>query len=87
MRDDDLTWNYQNLQLVSTVLGVSGLLTLAGSGLAYFTGEDVGSGRTHFDAAMVLAVLGVVLVVAAVLVIVDFTERRRARRNRAGETP
>ena len=80
MPDDDLAWSHQNLQLASTVLGLSGLLTLAGAALAYFTGEDVAGGRTHFDAAMVLAVLGVVLVVAAVVVIVDATERRRKAR-------
>ncbi len=82
MPDDELTWNYQNLQLTGTVLGVSGLLALGGAALAYFTGEDVGAGRTHFDAAMVLGVLGIILVVAAVIVIVDFTERRKARRSR-----
>jgi len=82
MPDDEQTWSYQNLQLASTVLGVSGLLAIAGAALAYFTGEDLGAGRTHFDAAMVLGVLGMILVVAAVIVIVDFTERRKARRTR-----
>jgi hypothetical protein len=84
MPDDDVTWSYQNLQLMSTVLGVSALLTLAGAALAYFTGEDLGGGRTHFDAAMVLGVLGVVLLVAAVIVIVDGTERRRKARATPG---
>jgi uncharacterized membrane protein YidH (DUF202 family) len=84
MPDDELTWSYQNLQLASTVLGLSGLLTLAGAALAYFTGDNAGETRTHFDAAMVLAVLGVVLLVAAVVVIVDVKERRKAARTRGG---
>jgi uncharacterized membrane protein YidH (DUF202 family) len=84
MPDDELAWSYQNLQLAGTVLGVSGLLTLVGAALSYFTGENIGGGRTHFDAAMVLGVLGVVLLVAAVIVIVDGRERRKARRTTGG---
>jgi len=84
MPDDELAWSHQNLQLAGTVLGVSGLLSLVGAGLAYITGDNMDGGRTHFDAAMVLAVLGVVFLVAAVIVIVDITERRKARRTSGG---
>ena len=70
----------ENLQLVGIVLSVSGVLTLAGAGLAYVTGENTGETRTHFDAAMVLAVLGVVLLVAAVVLFLEYRQRYKTAR-------
>ncbi len=78
MPDPEPSRSRENLQLVGTLLGVSGVLTLAGGGLAYLTGENMGEMRTHFDAAMVLAVLGVVLLVAAVVVFLEYRERFKA---------
>ena len=63
--------------MLAWMLVTSGGLLLLGSLVAYVTGENVGPGRTHFEATMVLGVLGVVCLVAAAFPIYASVQRSR----------
>jgi hypothetical protein len=75
-RDDGL----DNLGLVRRILAALGIACLVGAAIAFATGDDVvergGVVRTHMDAFLVLATLGVGLAIGTWMVDTELRGRR-----------
>jgi hypothetical protein len=84
MADERPDYGQENLLLAARCLGITGLLSLVGALVAWFTGDEVSSTqydsfRTHVDAALVLGTLAVASMASAIVVHDQVVARRRQR--------
>lgn len=80
--DDRPGHGLDNLRLAGSVLVTTSVITLVGALLSYVTGDDVGRGRGHMDATLVLLVVGSALAVASLIVFVEHKDRAGAHEAR-----
>ena len=78
-------YGLDNLRLTASVLVTTSVVTLVGALLSYVTGDDVGRGRGHMDATLVLLVVGSALAVASLIVFVEHKDRASAREARRSD--
>jgi len=78
-------YGLDNLRLAASVLLTTSVVTLVGALLSYVTGDEMGRGRGHLDATLVLLFVGSALAVASLVVFVERKDRASARAARRGD--
>jgi hypothetical protein len=85
MPDNRPDHDLDNLRLTASVLVTTSVITLVGALLSYVTGDELGRGRGHMDATLVLLVVGSALAVASLIVFVERKDRASAREARRSD--